>query len=57
MVITSLAMKCFFFPITFSGNTKPGQQLASVSQQVPVISCTNSDSEWSNIYFFIPPVT
>ena len=51
MVITSLAMKCFFFPITFSGNTKPGQQLASVSQQVPVISCTNSDSEWSNIYF------
>lgn len=57
MVITSLAMKYFFFPITFSGNAKPGQQLASVSQQVPVISCTNSDSEWSNIYFFIPPVT
>ncbi|RMX37929.1 hypothetical protein pdam_00022990, partial [Pocillopora damicornis] len=29
---------------TGKGNAKPGQQLASVSQQVPVISCTNSDS-------------
>lgn len=29
---------------TGKGNTKPGQHPASVSQQVPVISCTNSDN-------------